>query len=85
MMNLTKLFAAALAATLISSCSTTETNADASRMTLCVISMEDAEGGPTAEFEGKTVSFCCNSCKKRWNKLGDNARRRAIAKLEANS
>ena len=85
MKTLTKLFPAALAAALIASCSTTDTNADASPMTLCVISMEDAEGGPTAEFEGKTVSFCCNSCKKRWNKMGDNARRRAIAKLEANN
>ena len=45
--------------------------------------MEDAEGGPTVEFEGQTVSFCCNSCKKRWNKMDDDCRRAAIAKLEA--
>ena len=48
---------------------------------LCVISMEEAEGGPTVEFEGKTVSFCCNSCKRRWNKMDDDGRRAAMAKL----
>ena len=81
----TKLLVAALAAVSLSSCSMFHADGDGAehQAKLCVISMEDAEGGPTVEFEGQTVSFCCNSCKKRWNKMDDDGRRAAIAKLEA--
>ena len=84
MKSLTKLLAAASAALLFAGCNTMNGDAPASQgQTLCVISMEDADGGPTAEFEGQTVSFCCNSCKKRWGKLDDGAKRAALAKLAA--
>lgn len=76
-----KLLVAALAALLSPSCSVLDGDGAEHQATLCVISMEDADGGPTAEFEGKTVSFCCNSCMKRWNKMDDDGRRAAMAKL----
>ena len=78
-----KLLVAALAALLSPGCSMLHADGDGAehQAKLCVISMEDAEGGPTVEFEGQTVSFCCNSCKKRWNKMDDDGRRAAVAKL----
>lgn len=48
---------------------------------ICVISGEDATGGPTAEFMGQTVSFCCDRCASRWNKMDEDARKTAVAKL----
>lgn len=79
----TKLLVAALAALLSSGCSMLHADGDGAehQATLCVISMEDADGGPTAQFEGQTVSFCCNSCMKRWNKMDDDGRRAAMARL----
>ena len=50
---------------------------------VCVISGEDAEGGPTATFGGKTVAFCCKRCKAKWDKMDDAGRQKAIAKLGA--
>ena len=50
---------------------------------LCVISGEDAEGGPTATFGGQTVAFCCKRCKAKWDKMDDAGRKQAIAKLGA--
>jgi|GEM_PF-2110296 hypothetical protein len=50
---------------------------------LCVISGEDAEGGPTATFGGQTVGFCCKRCKAKWDKMDDAGRKQAIAKLGA--
>jgi hypothetical protein len=50
---------------------------------VCVISGEDAEGGPTATFGGQTVGFCCKRCKAKWDKMDDDARKQAIAKLGA--
>ncbi len=79
----TKLFVAAFAAVLFTGCTTTEGTAATGAPTLCVISGEDAEGGPTAEFDGQTVGFCCNNCKRKWDKMDDGARREAIAKLDA--
>ncbi len=48
---------------------------------ICVITGEDATGGPTAEFMGKTVNFCCDRCVSKWNKMEDNAKKEAVAKL----
>jgi hypothetical protein len=85
MKSITKLFVAAASAALLAGCNTMSADAPAPQdQQLCVISMEDADGGPTAEFEGQTVSFCCNSCKKRWGKMDDGAKRAALAKLAAN-
>ena len=50
---------------------------------VCVISGEDAEGGPTATFNGQTVAFCCKRCKAKWDKMDDAGREKAIAKLGA--
>ena len=76
-----KLLVAALAALLSPGCSMLDGDGAEHQAKLCVISMEDADGGPTVEFEGQTVSFCCNSCMKRWNKMDDDGRRAAMAKL----
>lgn len=51
--------------------------------TVCVISGEDAEGGPTATFGGQTVAFCCKLCKAKWDKMDDAGRKQAIAKRAA--
>ena len=48
---------------------------------ICVISGEDATGGPTADFMGQTVNFCCKRCKARWDKMDDSARKQAVADL----
>jgi len=48
---------------------------------VCVISGEDATGGPTAEFMGQTVSFCCDRCAAKWGKMDEGARKAAVAKL----
>lgn len=82
MKHINKLLVAASAALLLSGCSMLDADGAGHATSLCVISMEDADGGPTAEFEGQTVSFCCNSCMKRWNRMDDEGRRAAVAKLE---
>lgn len=46
---------------------------------VCIISGEDATGGPTAEFMGQTVSFCCKRCKARWDKMDESARKASLA------
>lgn len=74
---------AAIAAAMFSSCSVMNDGATQPAASLCVISMEDAEGGPTTEFEGKTVSFCCENCMGRWDKMDDDGRRAALAALDA--
>ncbi|MGC6486112.1 MAG: DUF6263 family protein [Planctomycetota bacterium] len=50
---------------------------------VCVISGEDAEGGPTATFGGQTVGFCCKRCKAKWDQMDDAGRKQAVAKLGA--
>ena len=85
MSRLTALLSGLFMIVLLAGCNTMSADAPAPQdQQLCVISMEDADGGPTAEFEGQTVSFCCNSCKKRWGKMDDGAKRAALAKLAAN-
>ena len=79
----TKLFVAAFAAVLFTGCAATDGAAATSAPTLCVISGEDAEGGPTATFNGQTVAFCCKRCKAKWDKMDDAGREKAIAKLGA--
>jgi hypothetical protein len=77
----TKFVFAAFAAVLSTGCAATDAAPAASAPTVCVISGEDADGGPTADFNGQTVGFCCNNCKRKWDKMDDAARRAAIAKL----
>lgn len=78
-----RLLVAAITAAMFSSCNVIDDGGDAPPASLCVISMEDAEGGPTTEFEGKTVSFCCENCMGRWEKMDDDGRRSALAALAA--
>lgn len=49
---------------------------------ICVVTGEDATGGPTAQFMGQTVNFCCDRCASRWNKMDDAAKKAAIAELD---
>ena len=62
---------------------TAKDTAGAGAPKVCVISGEDATGGPTAAFDGRTVGFCCKRCKAKWDKMDDDARKKAIAKLDA--
>ena len=50
---------------------------------VCVISGEEADGGPTATFGGQTVAFCCKRCKAKWDQMDEAARSKAVAKLGA--
>ena len=82
-MKIYRLLFAAITAAMFSACNAMDNAGDAPATSLCVISMEDAEGGPTTEFEGKTVSFCCENCMGRWEKMDDDGRRSALAALAA--
>ncbi len=46
---------------------------------ICIISGEEATDGPTAQFMGQTVNFCCDRCKSRWDGMEDDARKAALA------
>ena len=48
---------------------------------VCVITGEDATGGPTADFMGQTVNFCCDRCVSKWNKTDDGAKMEAVAEI----
>lgn len=40
--------------------------------TKCPISGEDLDGkGPTVDYHGKTIGFCCNNCVKKFNAMDD--------------
>ena len=47
-----------------------------------VVSGEDADGGPTADYNGTTVHFCCDNCKAKWDRWDDAAKKAAVAKLK---
>ena len=71
-----------LSALLLASCAGgPDTNSAGNTEIICVISGEDAAGGPTTEFMGQTVSFCCKRCLAKWDKMEDGARKEALAKL----
>lgn len=54
---------------------TTATSASPSVMnTKCPFSSELVTEGITSDWNGKTVGFCCNGCKGKWDKLDDAKR-----------
>ena len=82
MKRLTRWFAPALAAALLTGCAGQhDNNAQPAMQSVCVISGEPTDAdSPTAEYMGETVSFCCGKCKRRWDDLEDDAKQ---AKLDA--
>lgn len=48
---------------------------------ICIVSGEDAGDGPTAEYMGHTVNFCCDKCMSKWNGMDDTAKKAAWDKL----
>jgi len=70
-----------LSALLLASCANVPPVDAADLEAICVITGEDATGGSTDEFMGQTVSFCCDRCVSKWNKMEDGAKKEAIAEL----
>lgn len=51
--------------------------------TKCVVSGEALDGkGPTADFMGGKVGFCCNKCAEKWNAMDDAGKKAALAKAK---
>ena len=80
MINLKRLMVPALGALLLAGCAgSPDTPTEGA---ICIISGEPAGDGPTAEFEGTTVHFCCKRCLGRWNDMDDDARSTAADGLK---
>ncbi|MGD9691938.1 MAG: hypothetical protein AB7G17_03790 [Phycisphaerales bacterium] len=48
----------------------------------CIITGEPVEAGsPTAEFNGKTVDFCCKRCLRKWDAMSDSEKTATLAKF----
>ena len=50
-------------------------------LAVCIVSGEDASDGPTAEYMGQTVNFCCDRCKSKWDGMDAAAQKAAWDKL----
>ena len=83
MLNLKRLAPALLGAILLTGCESAPQAQDATMaQAVCIISGEPAEGGPTADFMGQTVSFCCDRCKSKWDSMDAAARKTAFDGLK---
>ena len=71
-----------LGALLLASCAGTGDSMAEPAEAVCVISGEPAEGGPTAEFMGQTVNFCCDRCKSKWDGMNEEAKKAAVAAMK---
>ncbi len=48
----------------------------------CVITGEPVDAGsPTAQFNGKTVDFCCKKCLRKWEAMSDSDKTATLAKF----
>ena len=50
-------------------------------MSVCIVSGEDATDGPTADYMGHTVNFCCDRCASKWTKMSNDKKQAAWDKL----
>ncbi len=61
----------------------TETKASPSVMNAnCPFSGHPVANGATADYNGKTVGFCCADCAKKWSGMTDAQRDAALAKTK---
>jgi endogenous inhibitor of DNA gyrase (YacG/DUF329 family) len=79
------LFAAA-ALLLAAACASPDTKSGASAATLntkCPMSGEPVNGsGPTSDFKGGKVEFCCERCQGSWSKLADADKQAKLDKVK---
>lgn len=78
-MKLPKIVLPVLGALLLTGCAGTDNSMNDQAETVCVISGEPADGGPTAEYMGQTVHFCCDNCKGKWDRMSDEGKKKALA------
>lgn len=50
---------------------------------LCPISGEAIDEGVTAEYQGKTIRFCCEDCLASWEGMTDEEKQAKLAAAEA--
>ena len=77
---LKNLVAPVVAALLLTSCTSAPT-APSSLPAICIVSGEDASDGPTADYIGHTVNFCCDRCKAKWDGMDAAAQKAKWEKL----
>ena len=82
-MKILKLVVAPLLGTLLlTGCaSSPDLDAQDNLPSVCIITGEDATGGPTAEFMDQTVGFCCDRCKSKWDAMDAGAKKAALDKF----
>ena len=72
---LTKIVAPTICALLFAGCAGVAAD---SQPAICIVSGEDASGGPSADYMGQTVNFCCKRCKAKWDGMDDSAKKAAF-------
>lgn len=50
----------------------------AENLSVCIISGQDATGGPTDQFMDQTVHFCCKRCKSKWDSMDMEGKKKAV-------
>ena len=65
-----------LGAVLLAGCQSTPMAAE--NMAVCIISGQDANGGPSEQFMGQTVHFCCKRCKSKWDSMDAEGKKNAF-------
>ncbi|HEB52715.1 MAG TPA: hypothetical protein ENI87_05625 [bacterium] len=83
MINLKRLIVPVLGMFLLFGCTTPQHCDDCDgggAEAVCVISGEPADDGPTADFHGTTVNFCCKRCKAKWDKMDEATKQATLDK-----
>ena len=77
---LTKIVAPTICGLLLASCAGVSTSSlsQTDMPAICIVSGEDASGGPIADYMGQTVNFCCKRCKAKWDGMDDSAKKAAF-------
>jgi hypothetical protein len=48
---------------------------------VCLVSGEAVPAdGPTVDYQGGKIGFCCKDCIKKWDAMNDEAKKAALAK-----
>jgi len=80
---LKNLVALSLAVAMLTSCAgAPAAGAQANLPAICIVTGEDATDGPTADYMGHTVNFCCDRCKAKWAKMDATAQQASWNKLQ---
>ena len=48
----------------------------------CPFSGEAVDANVTTDYQGGKVGFCCNGCKGKWEKAGDDAKAAMLKKAK---